>query len=172
MCSTVTFVFHDRTFDLLRTYLRFHEKYKRHVIYRHHFGLPLVPLAVRAAGGEFGLCADEVNGIQTCLRHLVEGLSWRRYLWRMPLFKSGPVLDPPLIADSLLLTVGKYHKDLHDRASGLASIVFSEILAGFELACEWAVEAVPLDPLKNELFVPIDVQATQHKWIYERYASR
>ena len=62
-----------------------------------------------------------------------------------------------LIADSLMLTVTKYRRELREYHSNMAQIVFAEIFVGFELLCGWVMRGVPIDLSKNDLVVPLDV---------------
>ncbi|MGE3403894.1 MAG: hypothetical protein AB7K63_14970 [Vicinamibacterales bacterium] len=166
--------FDTNALDLLQTYRRYREKFGKNPHISGYFGADIVAVADGLLGGH-GPDPDEIEGIRKCLTFQVLRLRRRSWLRRVFLLGDERLFTPmlgystqdhehaTLIADSLMLTVTKYKRELREYHSNMAQIVLAEILVGFELLCGWIMRGVPVNSAENDLVAQIEVvELEQH----------
>jgi len=156
--------FNSQSIDFFKTYENFYKKYGARTVCRRNFGAPIVRMANAVITSRFD--RKSVKGVKKCLEYEIEHISWRGYIWIIPLNKYklffGLKSDSDrevisLLADSLILTIISYRTALDDHPSGLSNIVFKEIINGFELVCYWYLNGVKIDQENDEFIEVFDV---------------
>lgn len=154
--------FNPESIDFLKTYRNIRVKNPRcGRISRVSFGAPVVRMADAVITTYFDKAS--IKGVKKCLEYEIKRVSWRDYIWIIPLSKHTP-FDPAdrdtlsLLAESLILTIIAYRIQLNERSSGLSHIVFNEIIQGFEWVCYWESRCIKLKSSENELIAVHDIE--------------
>lgn len=155
--------FHRESIDFLKTYEKVKAEHNPKPVCRKSFGAPIVRMADSIITTYFDL--ESVKGVKACLKYEILHIEWRNSIWVIPLDRTvlffGTYPDSEtasLLADSLILTILAYRVQLDEKHSGLAHIVFADIVRGFELICYWAYQGVALEPSKNGYIETFDVE--------------
>lgn len=159
--------FSKDSIDLVRTYKNFRAKYplkpgrKRGSACGYCFGADVIRMAEAVIGKHF--CSDELMGVKSCIAYQIRQVEGIRYV---PFIKSkskmfgyfGGTSPVSLLTDSVILTTIAYRMELSETSTGLAHIVFNEMILGFEWVCWWKEHGVRINPAENELIETFDLE--------------
>ena len=165
--------FHKDSIDFEKTlhdYLKKHvpfnsstRKYDFKSVSGKRFGLPLVRMAKAVITDPVG--AESITGIQRCFEYEISEIKWYDHIWFIP-FPWGshwPLQSPrdreliAQISDSLFLNIVANQVQLNEHHTGLADIIFRDLVFGLELVLDWIDRGIEVDPKKNELIAVIDI---------------
>ena len=86
--------------------------------------------------------SGELVGIRACIKHNLESLSWRNFVFGFPIstdrYADGSFnLDGRdlILPNSIIASVIKYRDPLNEHSTGLAPIIYIELRRGIEWAC-------------------------------------
>ena len=129
------------TIDFVRTFEKYDSIQKKKYKWPYAFGAEIVDLAIHVVDGypkESDLC-----GIQRCLEYKISRIRHKHTFFC--LFNDYEEIgdnikiskQQGLLSDSLIFSVIEFNDHLHEHHTGLAGIVRSKLIMGFELACVW-----------------------------------
>jgi len=108
---------------------------------------------------------ESLEGVKRCIEYQIKRISWRDYLWIIPLFKNIPFYGVAsereivkLLADSLILTTVLYRESLNSRPYGTRYNFLYEIIMTLEWLCWIVYKTHRLDPENDELLVVLDFE--------------
>lgn len=150
----------EKVIDLLETERKYTDTYGPLRVSRDRFGAPIVGMS-RHAIGKHPRNPYEIQGIRSCLTWQVGRVSWREYLWGIPVptktipFTRGPFggcqnqSELELLVDSLVASTLHYRSALWN----VESLATTHLILGFELVCDWIASSVPLTKDRNPVIV-------------------
>lgn len=156
--------FNPNSIDFVKTYENFKTRYKPRAVCRKSFGAPLVRMADSVV--TTNIDRGSIKGVRKCLEYEIGRLRWRDTIWGIPLFENRLFFDRysesnreaiNLLADSLILTIMAYRVQLNETHTGLARIIFNEVILGFEGVCDWVHRGVKIAPRDNDVIATIDI---------------
>lgn len=133
--------FENPTIDFVRTFDKYDSIQKKKYKWPYVFGSEIVDLAIHVVGGYPSEL--ELHGIRSCLEHKISRIRHKRTFFYIYSSYSDIGDDikmskkQRLLADSLIFSVIEFNNHLNEHHTGLASIVRSKLIRGFELACVW-----------------------------------
>lgn len=133
--------FQNPTIDLVRTFDKYDALQKKKYKWPYSFGTEIVDLAIHIISGYPR--ESDLHGIRLCLEYKICRIRNKRTFFY--LFSDYEEIGDNikiskhqgLLSDSLIFSVIEFSEHLGEHHTGLADIVRSKLIMGFELACAW-----------------------------------